>query len=277
MKTRINKEDERLERLESMLPLYIGMTFFLIVFLVAVVLFISSLAIDPVHGQWIVDFDKAGTFGDLISGISAPIVGLLSAYLIYTSFKAQIRANRIVVEQFEKTQKEENFLYLLKEFEKLLDEIHTFSFENLQGIEAYEKVFDNLDNYLFFNFDKSDSNWFRKAYFQFSRMRQNILLLDSCLERILVMMYEREIMEVGEIHKFRLNARYKYYYNKSLFPVTNLCISLEYSAMETWGDDVSNLTPKRVETLKEEVLKTIKLIQELQQKARAIDEFFKLS
>lgn len=43
----------------------------------------------------IIDFSRTGEIGDTIGGITAPIIGLLSAILIYLSFKAQTEANII--------------------------------------------------------------------------------------------------------------------------------------------------------------------------------------
>lgn len=43
----------------------------------------------------IFDFTRSGQVGDTIGGITAPFVGLLSAYLIYKAFLVQIDANKI--------------------------------------------------------------------------------------------------------------------------------------------------------------------------------------
>ncbi|MCF6129058.1 hypothetical protein L1S35_05185 [Flavobacterium sp. AS60] len=41
------------------------------------------------------DFSSTGQVGDTIGGISAPILNLIGAYLVYISFQAQLEANRI--------------------------------------------------------------------------------------------------------------------------------------------------------------------------------------
>jgi len=46
--------------------------------------------------EWI-DFSNTGEIGDTIGGITAPIVNLIAAFLVYISFKAQIQANDIQV------------------------------------------------------------------------------------------------------------------------------------------------------------------------------------
>lgn len=53
------------------------------------------------------DYSKTGTFGDTIGGITAPIIGLISALLIYLSFRAQIKANYIVQSQIDRQRLEE--------------------------------------------------------------------------------------------------------------------------------------------------------------------------
>ena len=58
------------------------------------------------------DFRETGQIGDTIGGITAPVVGLVSAILVYLSFTAQIRANKII-------QQESNFKYIIEEFEKV--------------------------------------------------------------------------------------------------------------------------------------------------------------
>lgn len=43
------------------------------------------------------DFSNTGQVGDTIGGITAPILNLIGAYLVYISFQAQLEANRIQV------------------------------------------------------------------------------------------------------------------------------------------------------------------------------------
>jgi hypothetical protein len=48
---------------------------------------------------WIADFTNLGQVGDTIGGTTAPFIGLLSAWLVYRAFKAQIKANELISEQ----------------------------------------------------------------------------------------------------------------------------------------------------------------------------------
>lgn len=45
-------------------------------------------------------FMNTGDVGDTIGGITAPIVGLLGAILVYLAFKEQVRANDLIIKQF---------------------------------------------------------------------------------------------------------------------------------------------------------------------------------
>jgi hypothetical protein len=48
---------------------------------------------------WFADFTDSGQIGDTIGGTTAPFIGLLSAWLVYRAFKAQIKANELISEQ----------------------------------------------------------------------------------------------------------------------------------------------------------------------------------
>ena len=43
------------------------------------------------------DFSNSGQVGDTIGGITAPILNLIGAYLVYISFQAQLEANKIQI------------------------------------------------------------------------------------------------------------------------------------------------------------------------------------
>ena len=41
------------------------------------------------------DFSSTGQIGDTIGGITGPIINLIGAFLVYISYQAQIKANKI--------------------------------------------------------------------------------------------------------------------------------------------------------------------------------------
>ncbi len=69
----------------------------------------------------ILDFTHTGDIGSTIGGITAPVIGLVSAILIYLSFSAQIDANKIA-------QDEANFRYILDEFERIKTKIKKYKY-----------------------------------------------------------------------------------------------------------------------------------------------------
>lgn len=59
-----------------------------------VVIVISPLIFSfPAKFNWL-DFSETGQIGDTIGGVTAPLINLFAAYLIFISFKEQYRANR---------------------------------------------------------------------------------------------------------------------------------------------------------------------------------------
>ena len=68
--------------------------------LVAIVI-LSIPAILTQTGYAIFDFSNTGQIGDTIGGITAPFIGLLSAFLIYEAFIVQVKANRIQSKNYE--------------------------------------------------------------------------------------------------------------------------------------------------------------------------------
>lgn len=64
-------------------------------------------------------FKNSGVVGDTIGGITAPAIGILSAILIYFSFRAQIKANAQVNDQIKKAHQDTNFEFAINECDKL--------------------------------------------------------------------------------------------------------------------------------------------------------------
>jgi len=68
---------------------------FVILILGIILIFISLYIFTrpAIFSAW--DFSSTGQIGDTIGGITGPIINLIGAFLVYTSFQAQIRANKI--------------------------------------------------------------------------------------------------------------------------------------------------------------------------------------
>jgi hypothetical protein len=71
-----------------------------------------------------------GTIGDTIGGITAPITGLLGAFLVYKALKEQVVANKIITDQF-KEQKTHQFLTDQVSF--LRDDLDQFVYPHKDG------------------------------------------------------------------------------------------------------------------------------------------------
>lgn len=59
------------------------------------------------RNSWWFSFSETGQIGDTIGGITAPIIGLLGAYLVYLALMSQVKANQIIQQQIN-NQKEED-------------------------------------------------------------------------------------------------------------------------------------------------------------------------
>lgn len=69
------------------------------------------------------DFSDTGQIGDTIGGISAPIINLIGAFLVYFSFKAQITANKIHVSALEEEKLKNQISRVFQNHLALFDEI----------------------------------------------------------------------------------------------------------------------------------------------------------
>jgi len=71
----------------------------------------------------IISFLNTGPIGDTIGGITAPISGLLGAYLVFLALKAQVSANKIqsdsIQKQFDEIIKKDNIGYIERTIPKI--------------------------------------------------------------------------------------------------------------------------------------------------------------
>lgn len=90
-----------------------------------------------IHFRTDIFTQNTGVMGDTIGGVTSPFVNGLSAFLVYLALKAQIDANKLVSDQFEKQQAidtiskiEMNFFELIKLHRNNVDEIEYSVFEH---------------------------------------------------------------------------------------------------------------------------------------------------
>jgi hypothetical protein len=78
----------------------------LLIFLVVILVFsIPLFVINLSVGGWS-DYSSSGQIGDTIGGITAPIVNLISAFLVFLALKAQIDANNVIQKQIDESREE---------------------------------------------------------------------------------------------------------------------------------------------------------------------------
>ena len=125
--------------------------FYLLIIGVIFILF-SSLYIFTRPAIWSgFDFSNSGQIGDTIGGITAPIINLIGAILIFISFKAQITANRIQFKllnnEIESQNKDRNFQVILDLFQALKNDFQNVTFENHTGQSAINIYVNNIKKY----------------------------------------------------------------------------------------------------------------------------------
>ena len=82
------------------------------------------------------DFSDTGQIGDTIGGITAPIINLIGAFLVYISFQAQIDANKIQSDALNNEKLERN---RESAFEKQYNQLLTIK-SNLTDLEFVVKI-----------------------------------------------------------------------------------------------------------------------------------------
>lgn len=114
-------------------------------------------------------FEHTGQVGDTIGGTTAPLIGLLSAVLIYLSFQQQIKANKLqhdsVIEIAKQYDKDKRLNYVndwTNEIEMNIDEL---SIElNLQFLEIYDgKEAVKVLSSSWYEFGAPNTDFFKKS------------------------------------------------------------------------------------------------------------------
>lgn len=83
--------------------------------------------------------------GDTIGGITAPFVGLLSAWLVYKAFHAQIEANKITSDQFVIAQSMKTIEFLFEKFENSVANFKFKKWPSVYNQSQYRNFFEFMD------------------------------------------------------------------------------------------------------------------------------------
>ena len=84
-------------------------------------------------------FSDSGQIGDTIGGLTTPIIGLLSALLLYLTLTKQIESNKISEANSKRAEDESNFRMVFGEFYEFRKDIEKYQFKDKDGNDAIEK------------------------------------------------------------------------------------------------------------------------------------------
>lgn len=117
-------------------------SFFTINFLLLIIgcnlLLFASVYIFTRNTIWdSLDLTNTGQIGDTIGGITAPIINLIGAILVYVSFKAQIKANKIQFDilntDLQNQKQTSNFNVTLELFKELKEDYKNLTYKENNG------------------------------------------------------------------------------------------------------------------------------------------------
>lgn len=119
------------------------LTWILFLLIIGLIFSIPPLIINFSIGEW-ANYKGSGEIGDAIGGITAPIVNLISAFLVFLALKAQIDANKIIQQQITEDSSSKD---LNKLFDYLNNTISNISFQGHShkyfGAEAVKIILTN--------------------------------------------------------------------------------------------------------------------------------------
>ncbi|MFD2101316.1 hypothetical protein [Flagellimonas iocasae] len=118
--------------------------YLLIVYLLFIVF--SPIIFAKITG-WVSFDERSGVIGDTIGGITAPFINLLAAFLVFISFREQIRANKLL-------NKENRFNYITNFFNMVKEEVYEnnldqrFQVKHSYHIDNWIRLYYNRDRFL---------------------------------------------------------------------------------------------------------------------------------
>ncbi|MGV8946465.1 MAG: hypothetical protein ACOH1N_08555 [Lutibacter sp.] len=87
------------------------------------------------------NFSQTGQIGDTIGGITAPIVNIIGAILIFYALKAQIEANQLIQDQFDEQKTEElnrkKLVYITEQINIIRADLNDFTYTFRKGNYKY--------------------------------------------------------------------------------------------------------------------------------------------
>jgi len=168
----------------------------------------------------LISFDNTGQIGDTIGGITAPIVNLIGAILVYFAFLVQLDANKLIFQQIKDQKKEQkidqNRTYIFELYKQLKDDLYSFSilreekigFKQTEqsvmieykGLEAIDKMLSNI---------MSDHKGFGRGSYKLIEFKSIIELYNKFLTNL------KEI-NINQIDKKFFLESVEYMYNSKI-------------------------------------------------------------
>ena len=144
-----------------------------ILFLFAFIATISAPYIFTQFSIWpYIDFTNTGSIGDTIGGITAPIINIFAALLVYLAFREQVKANDIQVEALNEERKirkvESSFSTALTELNWCSNEYDQLEYGGVLGTMAIDELMKKkkfTENQIK-NFMKESRRSYKKAFLE---------------------------------------------------------------------------------------------------------------
>lgn len=173
-----------------------------------------------------VSFDGTGQIGDTIGGLTAPVIGLVSAVLLYLALSAQVEANRLVKDQFEEQRRQSRHErlrgYLLQQAQLVRDEIDRFTLtsqttrttgkEKTSEVIQYSGV-EAIQEALVFLAMHHDSKGVRVE------VHPELVRIKAILERLIAIVSDRRLSDLNQEEREFLMGSTDFTYRSSLFPI----------------------------------------------------------
>jgi hypothetical protein len=129
---------------------YINWTNIAILSAIILILFLSLFLATRPNFISAFDFSDTGNIGDTIGGITAPIINIIGAYLVYISFMAQIKANKIqfdmLKDERQNRELERNFEITLNLFLNLKEDFSKLRYNQYTSSGAINSFINELKN-----------------------------------------------------------------------------------------------------------------------------------
>jgi carbon starvation protein CstA len=156
----------------------------------------------------ILDLSNAGGIGSAFSGITSPIIALISAILLYITIVKQIESNR-------RNSYEANFKIIYQELVQIRTNINNYSYKNKKGKEGFE-IFSNTTK------DLIDED--------------NTEILIDPIEKIRL-----TFLEIGRVlylsNSLETTVEYSEFITNELTHIYSYYLKPTHSIMETWNID----------------------------------------